>query len=72
MKEFARNEVAGFQASVLLKVNFCTFIFQNFINCLKTPISRNAFLWLLQSVHAIHLLMLQSISSVYFFCLVIE
>ena len=43
MKEFARNEVAGFQASVLLKVNFCTFIFQNFINCLKTPIPETHF-----------------------------
>ena len=43
MKEYFCNEVAGFQASALLKVNFSTFPFQNLVNCLGTLISRNAF-----------------------------
>ena len=47
MKEFVCNENGRLQASVLLKVNFSTFIFQNFVNYSDIPISRNAFLWLL-------------------------
>ena len=47
MKEIVVNKFPGFQASMLLKVNFSTFTFQNFLNCSDTPISRNAFLWLL-------------------------
>ena len=58
MKEFVCNEVTSFQASILTKMNFSTFFFQVFINCLGIPISRNAFLWLLPSF----------ISSIYFSC----
>ena len=43
MKEFVCNEVTGLQASAVPKVNFSTFTFQNFVDCLGTPISRNAF-----------------------------
>ena len=43
MKESVCNEVAGIQASTLLKVNFSTFTCQNFDNCLVATISRNAF-----------------------------
>ena len=38
MKEFVCVEVAGFQTSTLVKVNFTTFTFQNFANCFGTPI----------------------------------
>lgn len=43
MKEIVCNKVAAFQASTLLKVNLPTFTVQNFINCLGTPVSKNAF-----------------------------
>ena len=43
MKKFVCNEVSGFQVARLLKVNFSAFTFQNFVNCLGTPISRSAF-----------------------------
>ena len=36
------TEVACFQASILLKVNFSTKTFRGFVNCLGTNISRNA------------------------------
>ena len=62
IKDFVCNEVAGFQSSLLLKVCFSIFIFQDFVSCLDTPISRNSFLWLLPPF----------ISSVYFFSLVNE
>ena len=33
IKVFVYYEVAGFQASILLKMNFSTFTFQDFVNC---------------------------------------
>ena len=43
MKEYVCNAVAGFQALILLRLNFSIFIFQDFVSRLATSVSRNAF-----------------------------
>ena len=51
MKELVYNEVAGFQASIFLKMRFLPrALFKDFAYCLGAAIARKTFQWLLSGL----------------------